>query len=117
MVLQGPGHQLVFAPVGLWCQRPGGKSGREARRLRRDPYEPDPFIPLWELWGKRSIRSVANLTQGDGEEFFRIAAEVPLRVAAEPLPLTQANEGLGRLRSGLVRGPVVLQVDDKPRGR
>jgi propanol-preferring alcohol dehydrogenase len=50
-----------------------------------------PSFPYEILWGERSIRSVANLTRQDGEEFFRIAAEVRLRIAAEPLPLAQAN--------------------------
>jgi propanol-preferring alcohol dehydrogenase len=54
------------------------------------------------------VRSVANLTRRDGEEFFRVAARVPLRVAVEPLPLAAANEGLERLRSGRLRCAAVL---------
>jgi alcohol dehydrogenase, propanol-preferring len=109
---------IIFAPFGalvptaLRAVRKGGTVVCAGIHM-----SPIPSFPYEILWGERSIRSVANLTRGDGEEFFRIAAEVPLRVAAEALPLTQANEGLGRLRSGLVRGAVVLQVDDKPRGR
>jgi propanol-preferring alcohol dehydrogenase len=56
------------------------------------------------------VRSVANLTRADGEEFFGVAARMPLRVSAEPLPLEEANEGLERLRSGRLRGAVVLAV-------
>jgi alcohol dehydrogenase, propanol-preferring len=62
------------------------------------------------LWGERVVRSVANLTRADGEAFFRIAAEVPLEVAAEPMPLARANEALERVRSGRVRGAAVLVV-------
>src|SRR5437867_12855453 len=62
------------------------------------------------LWGERVVRSVANLTRADGVEFFRLAARVPLRVSAEPLPLEEANEGLDRLRSGRLRGAAVLTV-------
>jgi len=58
---------------------------------------------------------VANLTRADGEAFFRIAAEVPLKVAVEPLPLSQANEGLARLREGRLRGAAVLVPGPHPR--
>jgi propanol-preferring alcohol dehydrogenase len=51
---------------------------------------------------------VANLTRKDGEEFLRIAAEVPLRVAIEPFPLASATEALRRLRAGELRGAAVL---------
>jgi hypothetical protein len=51
---------------------------------------------------------VANLTRQDGEDLFNLAARVPLRVSAEPLPLAQATQGLSRLRAGLVKGAVVL---------
>jgi len=67
-----------------------------------------PSFPYEILWGERTVRSVANLTRRDGEEFFRVAERVPLRVALEPLPLTAANEGLERLRSGRLRGAAVL---------
>ena len=67
-----------------------------------------PAFPYEILWGERIVRSVANLTRRDGEEFFRVAERVPLRVAVEPLPLPAANEGLERLRSGQVRGAAVL---------
>jgi propanol-preferring alcohol dehydrogenase len=69
-----------------------------------------PSFPYAVLWGERTVRSVANLTRSDGETFFRIAGEVSLRIAAEPLPLEQANEGLDAVRSGRVRGAVILRV-------
>jgi alcohol dehydrogenase, propanol-preferring len=67
-----------------------------------------PSFPYGILWGERVVRSVANLTRRDGEEFLKIAGEVRLRVGTEPLPLARANEGLKHLRSGGVRGAVVL---------
>jgi propanol-preferring alcohol dehydrogenase len=100
---------IIFAPVGalvptaLRAVRKGGTVVCAGIHM-----SPIPSFPYEILWGERSIRSVANLTRSDGEEFFRVAAEVPLRVAAEPLPLSEANEGLARLRNGLVRGAVVL---------
>jgi propanol-preferring alcohol dehydrogenase len=69
---------------------------------------PIPSFPYEILWGERMVRSVANLTRKDGEDFLSMAGRVPLRIATEPLPLERANEGLDRLRGGLVRGAVVL---------
>jgi propanol-preferring alcohol dehydrogenase len=60
------------------------------------------------LWGERAVRSVANLTRRDGEGFFRLVADLPLAIAAEPMPLAQANEALERVRAGRVRGAAVL---------
>jgi propanol-preferring alcohol dehydrogenase len=67
-----------------------------------------PAFPYELLWEERTVRSVANLTRRDGEEFFRLAAEMPIAVSADPLPLEDANEALERLRSGEVRGAAVL---------
>jgi len=100
---------IIFAPVGslvpaaLRAARKGGTVVCAGIHM-----SPIPSFPYETLWGERVLRSVANLTRQDGQEFFKLAAEFPLRVAAEPLPLSQANEGLGRLRKGLVRGAVVL---------
>ena len=67
-----------------------------------------PAFPYEILWGERTLRSVANLTRNDGEEFFRLLHHVPLQVEVETLPLAEANQGLERVRAGLVRGAVVL---------
>ncbi len=69
---------------------------------------PIPSFPYEILWGERVVRSVANLTRRDGEEFLRIAATLPLRVTVEPFPLSEAAEALTRLRSGRLRGAAVL---------
>jgi alcohol dehydrogenase, propanol-preferring len=68
-------------------------------------------IPAFDydlLWGERTVRSVANLTRRDGEEFLRVAAAVPLHIEAEPVPLDEANRALTRLGAGEVRGVEVL---------
>ena len=57
------------------------------------------------------MRSVANLTRVDGREFLELAPRVPVRTEVETLPLSQANEALERLRSGRVRGSLVLVPD------
>jgi propanol-preferring alcohol dehydrogenase len=67
-----------------------------------------PSFPYELLWGERVVRSVANLTRSDGEEFLRIAALVPVETRVEELPLGSANEALACLRAGDVRGALVL---------
>ncbi len=67
-----------------------------------------PSFPYELLWGERTVRSVANLTRRDGEEFLALAPTVPVRTEVEVLPLERANEALIRLRSGAVRGALVL---------
>lgn len=67
-----------------------------------------PAFPYNILWEERVVRSVANLTRHDGEEFLALAPQVPVRVETEPLPLSEANEGLDRLRSGRIHGAAVL---------
>ena len=69
---------------------------------------PIPSFPYEILWGERVVRSVANLTRRDGDEFLRIAADLPIRVAVEPFPLSDANEALTSLRAGRLRGAAVL---------
>jgi propanol-preferring alcohol dehydrogenase len=67
-----------------------------------------PSFPYRILWEERVVRSVANLTRKDGEEFLALAPRVPVRTEVEPFPLARANEALARLRSGSVRGAAVL---------
>ena len=67
-----------------------------------------PEFPYAILWGERCVRSIANLTRHDGEEFFAIAPRAGVRTEVESFPLAAANEALQRLRSGRVRGAAVL---------
>ncbi len=69
-----------------------------------------PSFPYELLWGERVLRSVANLTRRDGEEFLSLAPQVPVRTEVQVFPLEQANEALDHLRRGETRGAVVLQV-------
>jgi alcohol dehydrogenase, propanol-preferring len=69
-----------------------------------------PAIPYELLWGERVVRSVANLTRQDGEEFLQLAPRVPVQTHVEPFPLAEANEALDRLRTGTIRGAAVLAV-------
>jgi len=100
---------LIFAPVGalipaaLRATTKGGTvvaGGIHMSEIPGFPYE--------LLWGERSVRSVANLTRRDGEEFLLIAGQSKLRVEVQRFPLEQANRALGALRAGQVRGAAVL---------
>ena len=62
------------------------------------------------LWEERCVRSVANLTRQDGEEFLALAPRVPVRTDVEAFPLDAANEALAALRAGRIRGAGVLEV-------
>ena len=67
-----------------------------------------PSFPYELLWGERVLRSVANLTRADGEEFLALAPRVPVRSEVETHPLEQAGEALERLRAGAFRGAAVV---------
>ena len=100
---------IIFAPVGALVPaalRVVAKGGTVV--CAGIHMSPIPSFAYDLLWGERSVRSVANLTRLDGEEFFRVAREVQLRVEVETLPLAEANRGLERLGAGLVRGAAVL---------
>jgi propanol-preferring alcohol dehydrogenase len=73
-----------------------------------------PAFPYALLWEERAVRSVANLTRQDGEEFLAEAARLRLRTAVETFPLAAANEALARLRSGAVEGAVALSLAAHP---
>jgi propanol-preferring alcohol dehydrogenase len=69
-----------------------------------------PSFPYELLWEERLVRSVANLTRRDGEEFLALAPQVPVHTEIEVFELEQANEALDRLRDGEIRGAAVLRL-------
>jgi propanol-preferring alcohol dehydrogenase len=100
---------LIFAPAGelvpaaLRAVAKGGTvvcGGIHMSDIPQMPYE--------LLWGERTLRSVANLTRADGEEFLALAPVVPVRTEVETFQLREANEALDRLRSGRIQGAAVL---------
>jgi propanol-preferring alcohol dehydrogenase len=74
---------------------------------------PIPSFSYDLLWGERSIRSVANLTRRDGEEFLGMVAGTRVRISAHPFPLLHANEALDRLRTGRLQGAAVLVTAER----
>ena len=67
-----------------------------------------PSFPYDDLWQERSIRSVANLTRKDGEEFLTLAPRVPIRTTITTYPLEQAEQALTDLRAGRFEGSAVV---------
>jgi alcohol dehydrogenase, propanol-preferring len=102
---------IVFAPVGALMTAALRASAKGARIISAGIHMSDiPSFPYSELWGERSLGSVANLTRQDGEEFIALAPQVPVRTEVEAYPLEQANEALDAIRSGRLRAAAVLQV-------
>jgi alcohol dehydrogenase, propanol-preferring len=102
---------IVFAPVGslmveaLRAMAPGGtvvSAGIHMSDIPAFPYD--------LLWRERTLRSVANLTRRDGEEFMALAPTVPVRTQIQVYPLAEANRALDDIRHGRVRGAAVLRV-------
>jgi alcohol dehydrogenase, propanol-preferring len=67
-----------------------------------------PTFPYRLLWNERVLRSVANLTRRDGEDFLALIAQAPVKTAIQAFPLAQANLALDRLRHGQIEGAAVL---------
>jgi alcohol dehydrogenase, propanol-preferring len=72
-----------------------------------------PSFPYELLWGERTIRSVANLTRRDGEEFLALAPRIPVRTEVTLFPLEEANVALNALRLGQIHGGGVLVMQSK----
>jgi propanol-preferring alcohol dehydrogenase len=102
---------IIFAPVGALVPAALRAVAKGGTVVCAGIHMSD--IPTFSydlLWGERVVRSVANLTRVDGDEFLELAPRVPVRTEVEPLPLASANEALARLREGKVTGAEVLVV-------
>jgi propanol-preferring alcohol dehydrogenase len=103
---------IIFAPVGALVPAALKAVAKGGVVVCAGIHMSDiPSFPYEILWGERSVRSVANLTRRDGEEFLALAPEVPVHTEVVPFPLEEANEGLNALRAGKIRGAAVLVVD------
>jgi propanol-preferring alcohol dehydrogenase len=69
-----------------------------------------PSFPYQLLWEERAVRSVANLTRRDGEEFLEIAPQVPVKTQVQVYSLDRANDALNDLRDGKIEGAAVLSM-------
>ena len=100
-IIFAPAGELV--PVALAAVRKGGTVVCGGIHMSDIP-----SFPYARLWGERVLRSVANLTRRDGEEFLRLAPRVPVQTAVTTWPLIAANEALDALRTGRLSGAAVL---------
>ena len=100
---------IIFAPVGalvpaaLRAVERGGTVVCAGIHM-----SPIPSFPYDILWGERVIRSVANLTRQDGDEFLALAPQVPVKTRPLSYRLGQANQALDDLRAGKLQGAAVL---------
>jgi propanol-preferring alcohol dehydrogenase len=102
---------ILFAPAGDLVPEALGAVERGGTVVCAGIHMSDiPSFPYRILWEERVLRSVANLTRRDGEEFLALAPQVPVRTEIEAFPLVEANAALDRLRAGRVRGAAVLEV-------
>jgi len=103
---------IVFAPAGeivpvaLKALRKGGTLVLGGIHM-----SPIPSFDYDLLYQERVIRSVANNTRQDGEEFLRVAAEIPIRMHTQLFPLREANRALNALKSDAIEGAAVLRVE------
>jgi len=102
---------IIFAPAGelvpaaLKSLRKGGTLVLAGIHMSTIPAM-DYSLLYWE----RVVRSVANNTRRDGEDFLRVAAEIPIRTRVQVFPLAEANRALNALKSDEVQGAAVIQV-------
>jgi propanol-preferring alcohol dehydrogenase len=100
---------IIYAPIGalvpaaLRAVRKGGRVVCAGIHMSDIP-----SFPYGILWHERELRSVANLTRRDGEEFFKIVPKAGIKTQTTPYPLDRANEALSDLRSGRLHGAAVL---------
>jgi propanol-preferring alcohol dehydrogenase len=102
---------LIFAPVGdlvptaLHATQKGGTVVCAGIHMSDIP-----SFPYRLLWGERTVRSVANLTRADGEEFLAVAARAGVRTRTTRFALTDANLALAEVRDGRIEGAAVLET-------
>ena len=104
---------IVFAPAGeivpaaLKALKKGG-----ALVLGGIHMSPIPSFSYDLLYEERQIRSVANNTRKDGEDFLRVAAEIPIRTRVQVFPLDEANRALNALKNDAIPGAAVLRIGE-----
>jgi alcohol dehydrogenase, propanol-preferring len=102
---------IVFAPAGeivpaaLKALKKGGTLALAGIHMSAVP-----ALDYDLLYHERVVRSVANNTRQDGEEFLRLAAEIPIQTHVELFSLREANRALNRLKNDSIQGAAVLQI-------
>lgn len=102
---------IIFAPIGALVPQSLAAVAKGGTVVCAGIHMSDiPAFPYALLWGERVIRSVANLTRADGEEFLALVPRIPIRTTVKEYPLEAANEALDDLRRGRFTGSAVLQI-------
>jgi propanol-preferring alcohol dehydrogenase len=102
---------IIFAPVGALVPAALHAVRRAGSVVCAGIHMSDiPAFPYELLWGERVLRSVANLSRRDGEEFLALAPSVPVRTQVRAFALEEANEAIEHLRRGEVHGSAVLHL-------
>lgn len=102
---------IIFAPAGeivpaaLWALKKGGTVALAGIHMSTIPP-----LDYNLLYHERVLRSVANNTRQDGEDFLRLATEIPVRTEVEVFPLRDANRALNQLKNDAIRGAAVLRI-------
>ena len=114
---QAPAEELdaaiIFAPVGALVPEALRRTAPGGTVVCAGIHMTDiPSFPYRILWEERSVKSVANLTRRDAEEFFALAPKVPVRIHVKAYPLDQANGALDDLRHGRLQGAAVLVPEE-----
>jgi len=103
---------ILFAPVGALIPQALRHTAKGGTVVCAGIHMSDiPGFPYSILWGERTVRSIANLTRRDGEEFLEIAPKAGVRTEVETFRLEEANKALDRLRNGRIRGAAVLVME------
>jgi propanol-preferring alcohol dehydrogenase len=103
---------IIFAPVGSLVPTALGAVRKGGTVVCAGIHMSDiPSFPYSLLWGERVVKSVANLTRRDGEEFLALAPLVPVRTEVQTYPLERANDALDDLRHGRFNGAAVIKVN------
>jgi propanol-preferring alcohol dehydrogenase len=102
---------MIFAPAGELVA-PALRTLKRGGTVVIGGIHMSPIPPLDYdlLYDERVIRSVANNTRQDGEDFLRIAADIPIHTEVREFALEQANEALNALKNDAIRGAAVLRI-------
>ena len=104
-IVFAPAGEIV--PAGLKALKRGGSLVLGGIHM-----SPIPSFGYELLYGERLVRSVANNTRQDGEDFLKVAAEIPIRTQTQVFPLKETNEALNQLKNDAVIGAAVIQVSE-----
>ena len=102
-IVFAPAGEIV--PAGLKALKRGGSLVLGGIHM-----SPIPSFSYDLLYWERLIRSVANNTRTDGEEFLKVAAEIPIHTQTQVFPLAETNQALNLLKNDAVRGAAVIQI-------